>query len=240
MAPEVLAAVVTAAGSLVISLLTLLDARRRLAQERTRWQAEVNKLAAEADKLRIETDALRRKPLETEKKAHQDLLTDFLHPFRDLLEQNQRIYDALLRGRGALEYHPRALSAFFNSLPDNDRRKLYWYQRIERLRENNRRLLAYIQQYGGRIVTEDFRDATAAFRYHADEWEDVWKEVENTLIPRDEEEVAVGDPIPGDKVVGAGGSLYANRFPADLKPALDRELAEVSRLAGRKPGEGTA
>lgn len=239
MTAEVLAAIILAAASLATSLLTFLHGRIRLTQESAQWQAEISKLAAEAEKLRAETDALRKKPLEMQQRTYQDLLMGFLNPFRDLLSQNRRIYDGLLEGRGALEYHPRSLARFFNSLPDNDRRKLYWYQRIERLRKNNRRILALIQQYGGRIVTEGFRDACAEFRYHADEWEDVWKAVEYTLIPLDEEEVAVGDPIPGDKIVGEGGSLYASRFPASLQPALDVELNEVRRRAGRTRNKAT-
>jgi cell division protein FtsL len=239
MAPEVLAAIILAAASLATSLVTFFHGHRRLTQESAQRQAEVNKLAAEAERLRAETDALRKRPLEMERRAYQDLLTSFLNPFHDLLTQNQGIYNGLLEGRGALEYHPRSLAGYFNSLPDNDRRKLYWYQRIERLRKNNRRLLALIQQYGGRIVTEDFRDACAEFRYHADEWEDVWKAVEYTLIPLGEGEVAAGDPIPGDKIIGEGESLYANRFPASLQPALHVELDEIRRLAGRTPSRGT-
>jgi hypothetical protein len=233
MAAEILSAIILAAASLVTSLLTFIHGRRSLTQQSAQWKAEIEKLAAEAEKLRAETDALREKPLEMERNAYQDLLTMFLNPFRDLLTQNQRIYDGLLEGRGALEYHPRSLARFFNSLPDNDKRKLHWYQRIERLRKNNRRILALIQQYGGRIVTENFRDACAEFRYHADEWEDVWQAVEYTLIPLGEEEAVVGDPIPGDKIVGEGETLYANRFPASLQPALDEELNEVRRLSSR-------
>jgi len=240
MAPEVLAAIIAAAASLVATLLTFILDNRRISQQKTqlidesaKWKAEINKITAEADKLRAETDAIREKPLELERSAYQELLTNFLSPFADLLTENKKIYDELLEGRGALEYHPKVLAGFFNSLPDKDKRKLSWYQRIERLRDNNHKILALILKDSGRIVTKDFRDACAEFHYHADEWDDVWKAVKYTLIPLEKEEETVGEPIPGDKIVGEGESLYANRFPTNLPTALEEELNEVRRRAGR-------
>jgi hypothetical protein len=183
--------------------------------------------------LRAEAEAIQKKPIEMEQKEYQTILEKFLIPFRDLLVQNYDIYERLIKGRGALEYHPNVLRDYFNSLPDTDRRKLYWYQRIKRLRKNNRQMLAHIQHYSSSIVTEDFSYACMEFWYHTEEWEDVWKKVEHTLIPLNDEEKEDVDPIPGDQIIGDGESMYANRFPQSLCPALRAEITEVKKLAGR-------
>lgn len=229
MQPEVLAAVIGGVAGFLTSSFGAFFQRKKL-------DAEVSKLIAEAEHLRQETDAARKRPIELERKGYETLLTRFLNPFNDLLVQNKRVYDDLIPGRQALEYHPRVLLRFFASLPNSDKRKLYWYQRIERLRQNNRQVLALIQQYGGRIITERFRNSCAEFRYHADEWEDVWRAVEPTHIRVGEEEhLNDGEPIPGTDVAPTGESgaevLYANRFPDGLRIALDAELEEVRRLA---------
>ena len=254
MESEILAAIIGGAAGLFTSLLTSLLGRRRLLAETEKLRAEAkhlhaqtealykseerdaHRLSVEMAKLRAETDALRNKPHEIERAAYQDLLINFLSPFQDLLNYNGEIYDGLLKGRGALEYHPNTLKRYFDSLPYNDRRKLYWYQRIKKLRANNRSILALIQQYGGRIVTQEFREACVEFRYHADEWKAVWKAVENLHIRHEgEEEVITGEQIPGDEIVEEGEmrgeSEYAERFPANLPSALDGELREVKRRA---------
>jgi hypothetical protein len=228
MTSEVVAAIIGGVAGLLTSSLTLFF-------ERKKWSAEADKLTAEAEHLRQETEAARKRPLELERKEYEGLLSVFLDPFSAFLDQNRKIYDELIPERQALEYHPRVLARFFASLPNQDRRKLYWYQRIERLRKNNREILALLQQYGGRILTKEFRDACAEFRYHADEWEDVWKAVEPTHIRVGrEEDMSEGEPIPGGDVASreeVTPTLYANRFPDSLGETLKAEFAEVRRRA---------
>jgi hypothetical protein len=69
------------------------------------------------------------------------LLSKFLEPLRQTLEQNRLIFNGLIGERGALEYHPKRLREYFSSLPHGDPRKLTWLRRIERLRDNNREIL---------------------------------------------------------------------------------------------------
>lgn len=216
METEIWVALITVTASLVASLVALSVG----SWQRRQWRAET-------EKLQIETDALRRKPLERELKAYDELLNDFLGQFQGLLTQNREIYRELLDDRGALEYHPQVLQRFFASLPQKDGRRVTWYMRIKRLRQHNREILALIQQYGGRILTKDFRDACAAFRYHADQWEDVWHATEYTLKPFGEAEDAESCPIPGDNIIGEGESLYAETYPKSLDTGLNCELKKV-------------
>lgn len=229
METQILAALIGgAAGSITALLISLLDRRRRL--------AETEKLLAEVEHLREQTKVLRNRAREIERAKYQKLITDFLRPFQDLLAYNERIYDDLLEERGALEYRPIALRKYFGSLPDTDKRKFVWEERIERLRNNNLSILALIQKYSAQIVTPEFGKACVEFRFHADEWEDVWKVVEPLHFrPEAEEEVTNGEPIPANEIVGDDElreeTLYAKRFPADLPSTLKDELREVERRA---------
>jgi hypothetical protein len=232
---EVLAALIGAGASLFVAALTFFDSRRGRKSQDKHLSAELDKFKAETGKLALETDELRRRPKEAEQKRNLRLLSKFLEPLRQTLEQNRLIFNGLIGERGALEYHPKRLREYFSSLPHGDPRKLTWLRRIERLRDNNREILGLMLQHGGDIATDEFRVAGAAFRYHADEWEDVWKAVTFTALGEEGDERDDVGEIPGDvmSAIAAGDEpLYANRFPKELEAALEAEISEVrSRVA---------
>ncbi len=241
MAKEVLIALIAGIVALTGSLLTFIIGWRTLNQNRRRQEQELRRLNAETEKLVLENVALRKAPLEKEVAFFSEIKESFLVPFQNLLEYNRDIYHGLLGERGALEYHPMALASFFSALPDNDKRKMSWYGRIKLLRQNNRKLLGLIQQFGGRIVTEKFRENCAIFRYHVDEWENVWTHIEHSLKLQGNKLELIGPEIPGDEVRGHKETIYAERFPADLWTTLEQETNEIDQLlSDAKEGLSTA
>jgi len=145
-----------------------------------------------------------------------DILDNFLRPFEGILKETHRISNELVGEElFDLEYAPSELEQHFASLPENDPRKYAWKRRVERLHEKNRQAVGLINRFYGSIVREDFMGACDRFKYHADQWEDVWKAME-------------GLPVTGD----SREWRRAERFPADLATALQAELAEVERRVG--------
>jgi len=154
------------------------------------------------------------------REKYQTLLENFLIPFQDRLVQTRGISKQLVDKPSLgipphLEYFPKELEKHFASLPDSDTRKWVWKERIERLHAENHFAIELLDHYGGKIVTPEFRNACEKFRFHANEWEDVWKS-------KDGQPPSRGNDIP----------YRANPFPDELEMALKSEIDEVERLSG--------
>lgn len=135
-------------------------------------------------------------------------------PFEAILKTTHGIFNKLSEDREVkkLAYNPGEVQRFFASLPNDDDRKHLWKSYIEWLQTENRRAVALIERFYGRIVLKEFKDACDQFLAHAKEWELVWK-----------------------ALLGSGTvpSSHAPQFPVGLEKALQGELAEVRRRAGQ-------
>ena len=157
----------------------------------------------------------------SQRERYRTLLEDFLLPFEVTLKTTKNIFSKLRDDRelSNLEYHPGRLQQFFASLPEEDPRKHLWKAYIEWLQAENRRGIDLVEKFIGRIVLAEFKQAGDEFLLHAKEWEIVWKAlVDTTTVPIS---------------VNTSGALYAPQFPPGLEPALQKELGEVRRRAGR-------
>lgn len=156
---------------------------------------------------------------------YQRVLREFLKPLQSRLAQTERIYLELqthpvLR---PLEFPAPMLKAQFEALPDDDVRKLIWKDRISRLMAIDDEALDLIKDYGGYIISDEFKDACLAFEYHVGRWQDLWKAVEGSA------------PWP----TGRQDPLV-EKFPPAFVPALKAEKEEIERLAGvDKRGKGS-
>jgi len=147
---------------------------------------------------------------------------DFLSPLEGLIKSTKAIWKDLVKDLEVpnLEYDPRALRRLFESLPTDDPRRLLWQTRIDRLRNENRRVLDLVDGHRGDILTDRFRKACDSFRDHALAWEDLWLAVERKgPDPSDEQTLEIKE------------QLWAKPFPEDLEPALEEETAMVRARA---------
>jgi hypothetical protein len=152
------------------------------------------------------------------------VLEEFLIPFDGILKHNYQVFQELTDDRSLrhLEGHPAALQSYIQSLPDTDLRKIDWKVRIQRLLAENRKAVDLIQKWRGKIIRADFQQASAEFEFHANKWEDFWSAA------------AGGGAVPPElNRYGAIDRRYAPGFPQTLEPALEAEMEEVRRRAGR-------
>lgn len=144
-------------------------------------------------------------------------------------------------GRGDLEYHPVVLRNRFRKLQKNDPKKIFWYESIRSLRENNHLALSKIRACYGEILTDRFRSACIDFEFHALEWERVWKAVEtespdpdvkkkSPLIQEIELETTKYFQTDPNNTIPMKDSLYAQRFPEDMRESLDIEIKTHQEL----------
>lgn len=152
--------------------------------------------------------------IEQEQKRNQEILKNFLIPFKRILGQTRRISQELLGDLQHLEYFPKELERYFDSLPNNDPRKFVWKQRVERLQTENVHAIELIKSNYAEIATEEFKKACDDYQYHVGEWDDVWKTKEGL------------EPTSGfDK------PHRANPFPPEIEKALEAEIAIVQKRA---------
>jgi len=156
-----------------------------------------------------------------EREKYRTLLEDFLLPFEAALKLTQGVFEKLRDDRelSNLEYHPGRLQQFFATLSDDDPRKHRWKAYIEWLQAENRHSEELIERFYGRIVLGEFKEACDRFVAHAKEWEVMWKALTS------------GGAIPSS--LDESGKLNAPQFPIGLEQALQKELTEVKRRAGR-------
>jgi hypothetical protein len=155
------------------------------------------------------------------REKYRTLLEDFLLPVGATLKLAHDVFQKLRDDRelSNLEYHPGRLQHFFASLPDDDLRKHLWKAHIEWLQAENRRAVELIDRHYGKAVLGEFKDACDRFVAHAKEWEIMWKAlVDNESVP---------------STLDQPGALYAPQFPDGFEQALQNEIAEVRRRAGR-------
>jgi hypothetical protein len=163
---------------------------------------------------------LRHKERELERQRYRAILDNFIGPFEGISKDTRKIFDELTDDRELplLEYYPQRLEHYFSSLPNDDPRKLLWKVRVQRLLLKNGQAVELIRRFRGQMVLDSFKKACDKFVYHAEQWEDLWKAVEGSR------------PWPNSKDTPEGP--FAERFPSELEPALQDELAEVKRRAG--------
>lgn len=150
----------------------------------------------------------------------ENILEGFLIPLQAKLEQNEKFYLMLTHDLDLqrLEYSPIQVQYFFDSLPDDDSRKITWHGIIDILMETNSDITKSIEDNFGRIVTQDFQEASMQFIHHAKLWEATWRSLTDRS-PISYEQQNFNEPLTPP-------------FPVNLDSALSLEIIEWRRRAG--------
>jgi hypothetical protein len=143
---------------------------------------------------------------------YQSRLAEFLLPLQDDFVQTKNIADYLRGELADLEF-PH-LKTYLESLPDTDLRKFIRRQRIDTIHALNSDAIHLITEKGGNSSSQ-LREALNEFRSHAMEWDDMWKAVNSRDVP-------------------AGREVRGGPFPQKVSEALEREIADTKRRAGRR------
>jgi hypothetical protein len=174
------------------------------------------------------------KEVSSEQEKARQLLETFLDPLDSIFAQTKKIHDELIGAYADLEYGPAPLKAYFESLPPTNHLKVSWYRKIQRLHRYNQQAINLIEKYRAH-ASETFRNATDEFRHHIEDWEDLWKAIEDITVSDTVSSVELGatPATPLSYETRIRGECRAAPFPSELDTVLANEIKVVRERAGQ-------